>query len=461
MRKTQSAQWAPEDEELRKGIDFINSQAPEGDALNEQTFWILSSIREQSGTPIEGWPESKVRGMAQNKSRGLAGAQPLSHYPLHTYSMKDFMSTVLLPLIYPLLVVHGIIMVGWPGVGKTPALICMILAIGRYHIRKLGLNAQPSWRRSKALDNFRHRIPQLYEGVFLDDPSREKIDLADLKSYLTAEEDQTCSGRYNDIKLVRGQVRAYAGNHLKAEDEPEPDTRKSITPEEMLKLLRHTFVGEKDADVMAVLKRAIVFVYGKHALYLRLPTEASDGMIHRIVGDDVHLDVLASRFFGDYKIGSIKKGDDFDEAVQREQEMIQKSFGRMEEMGQKRYVEHCNETLKQHLQPPAPVPAVRWLPSSPSTPEEDAVADTLPFSVQLASRDAPRKRLTNASKFVYPTPERRLRRKQSDASQNLYRSNTVASSADRVEGPALATSPGDEMDVQEDADEEAARALHN
>ena len=92
-------------------------------------------------------------------------------------------------------------------------------------------------------------------------------------------------------------------------------------------------MGEKDADVMAVLKRAIVFVYGKHALYLRLPTEASDRMIHRIVEDDVHLDVLAShdkRFFGDYKIGSIKKGDDFDEAVQREQEMIQKSFGRME-----------------------------------------------------------------------------------------------------------------------------------
>ena len=219
-------------------------------------------------------------------------------------------------------------------------------------------------------------------------------------------------------------MRAYAGNHLKAEDEPEPDTRKSITPEEMLKLLRHTFVSEKDADVMAVLKRAIVFVYGKRALYLRLPTEASDGMIHRVVEDDVHLDVLASHdkhFFGDYKIGSIKKGDDFDEAVQREQEMIQKSFGRMEEMGQKQYVEHCNETLKQHLQPPAPVPAVRWLPSSASTPEEDAVADTVPFSVQLASRDAPRKRLTNASKFVYPTPERRLRRKQSDASHNLYR----------------------------------------
>ena len=149
----------------------------------------------------------------------------------------------------------------------------MMLAIGRYHIRNLDLKVQPSWRRSKALDNFRRRIPQVYEGVFLDDPSREKIDLADLKSYLTAEEDQTCSGRCNDIKLVRGQVRAYASNHLRAEDEPEPDNRRFITPEKMLKLLQHTFARERDADVMAVLKRAIVFVFGKHALYLRLPTK--------------------------------------------------------------------------------------------------------------------------------------------------------------------------------------------
>ena len=306
------------------------------------------------------------------------------------------MSGVLLPLLYPLFVVHGIIMVGWPGVGKTPALICMILAIGRYHICNLGLKVQPSWRRSKALDNFRYRIPQVYEGVFLDDSSREKIDLADLKSYLTAEEDQTCSGRYNDIKLVRGQVRAYAGNHVRAEDEPEPDNRRFITPEDMLKLRQHTFAGERDADVMAVLKRAIVFVFGKHALYLRLPREeASDGVIHRIVEDDIHLDVLANHdkhLFSDFKMGSTGKGEDFDVAVQREQEMVQKAFLSMEDMGQKRYVEYCNEKLKHHLQSPEPAPVVRWLPDPPSTPEDTAApSDTLPFSVKLASRDASEK----------------------------------------------------------------------
>ena len=203
LRKAQSSQWAPEDEELRQGIDFINSQAPEGDALNEQTFWILTNIRDGSNTPIAGWPEAKVRDMCRNKSRGMAGARPNYDYPfpLHTYSMKSFMSDFLLPLQYPLLVLHGVMMIGWPGVGKTPALIVMMLAIGRFHISQLGLHEKPSWRRAKSLDNFRHRVPQIHDGVFLDDPSREKIDMADLMFFMTAEEDQTCSGRYNDVNL--------------------------------------------------------------------------------------------------------------------------------------------------------------------------------------------------------------------------------------------------------------------
>ena len=144
----------------------------------------------------------------------------------------------------------------------------MILATGRYHLGKLGLDQKPSWRRSESLDNFRRRVPQVYEVVFLDDPSRDKLDMSDLKSYMTAEEDQTCSGRYNDGKLVCGQVRAYAGKNLSDDDEPSPDGRTTISPDEFLQLLRHSFPGEKAADVMAVLKRSIVFILGKHAPYL-------------------------------------------------------------------------------------------------------------------------------------------------------------------------------------------------
>ena len=38
VRRSQTAQLAPEDDDLRRGIDYINDYAPEGDARNEQTF---------------------------------------------------------------------------------------------------------------------------------------------------------------------------------------------------------------------------------------------------------------------------------------------------------------------------------------------------------------------------------------------------------------------------------------
>ena len=416
----------------------------------------------------------------------MAGAQPNYHYPLHTYSLKGFLSEFLFPLLYPLLVLHGVMMTGWPGMGKTPALIVMMLAIARHHINKLGLEEKPSWRRAKSLDNFRHRVPQVHDGVFLDDPSRDRLDMADLKSFMTGEEDQTCSGR--GVKLSRGQVHAYAGNHLTFEDEPESDDRTTITSEEILKMLGKTFPGEKEADVMAVLKRSIVFVFGKNALYLRLPSQHSDGTVHRIVAEDVHLDVLAPHdkyLLSEYKTGNIKiKGSDFEDSIAREQNMIHNSFMNMSEMGPKEYIEHCAKEVQQRIRPtPTPARRVRHLPSSPSSPEAGAIPPTVPFSVQLATPDQP----LNSSVFRYPSPTRRTRGKtmpppRSDTQADSALETSTASEASPSGLPAVAPSSlpedcvlhdnkdasenamdasGDEMDVAEDfqEDEEAARHL--
>jgi len=44
--------WSPANSELEEGIYHINAHAPECDALNEQTFWILVNIKPDSGSPI-------------------------------------------------------------------------------------------------------------------------------------------------------------------------------------------------------------------------------------------------------------------------------------------------------------------------------------------------------------------------------------------------------------------------
>ena len=134
--------------------------------------------------------------MAQNKSKGMGGAQLETEFPLHTYSLKPFLAQHLMPIVYLLFMNYAFMFLGWPGVGKTPGIIIMMLAMGRYHAARLELTTPPGWRRAKSLDNFRHRVCNIHEGVILDDPSREKIDLADLKPFVTTEEHQTCHGRH-------------------------------------------------------------------------------------------------------------------------------------------------------------------------------------------------------------------------------------------------------------------------
>lgn len=201
-------------------------------------------------------------------------------FPLHTYSLKPALANELMPLLYPLFMNFAFMFLGWPDVGKMPGIIIMsMLAMGRYHASRLNLPTPPGWRRAKSLDNFRHRVGNIHEGVFLDHPSREKIDLADLKSFVTTEESQMCHGRYNDVKLAKNCCREYAANDIQGEDGPKDDTRTCITMEEFLTLLRRTFPGDRPADIFAVLKRTVVFVFGKYALYLRLRSEQDDAPI--------------------------------------------------------------------------------------------------------------------------------------------------------------------------------------
>ena len=158
--------WAPDDDELLKGVGYINRKAPDQDDENQQYVWILTQIRPDSGSPIAGWPKSEVRLMAQNKSRAAGGATSARFFLSTTMSLKPVMHTLLLPLLFPLLISYGVITVGWPGVGKTPFLIVLSLALGGYHIKKNGQPCLcPGWRRAKAIDNFRHKCGQSHEGL--------------------------------------------------------------------------------------------------------------------------------------------------------------------------------------------------------------------------------------------------------------------------------------------------------
>ena len=81
--------WYVDKEALRAGVAWINKECPVCDADNAQYLWVLENISDDSGTPIAGWPESKVLKMAQNITKSQTGAVPNKGFPLQTYSMKD------------------------------------------------------------------------------------------------------------------------------------------------------------------------------------------------------------------------------------------------------------------------------------------------------------------------------------------------------------------------------------
>ncbi|CAK9010960.1 unnamed protein product [Durusdinium trenchii] len=153
-----------------------------------------------------------------------------------------------------------------------------------------------------AADGHGQYIGHVYEGMFLDDPNRERISMADLKSFFTVEEEQTTSGRYNDSKLPRNCMR-----------------------EEFLKLTRRIFAGDRLADVLACLKRAVVIVLGQHAMYLRLPSQDSRATVHRIKVDDLHKDLLSEKdkpLYSKYKLGIMEHGPEWQDETAREVRMI-------------------------------------------------------------------------------------------------------------------------------------------
>ena len=291
--------------------------------------------------------------MAQNKSKAHGGATPQYDFPLHTYSLKPVMREVVMPILYPLLMSYGVIMLGWGGVGKTPLFIIMSMAMGRYHVRRLELDSPAGWRRAKSMDNFRHRAGKIQEGIFLDDPNRDTLHIEDLKSLMTVEEESTCEARYNDVKLAANSTRGCASNDLNAEDEPPADDRSVITSDEFFKLVSKFFCGERPASVLAVLKRSITMIFGQHGFYLRLPSKDRDAVVHRLTDFDVHLDVLSEdhkTFYGAFKSGDrSQKPPDFEADVEREQNMILAGVAKFASRGADAYIKKSNGELSAHF----------------------------------------------------------------------------------------------------------------
>ena len=313
--------WSPSTDELKRGIAFINEFAPLANSKNEQFLWVLLNIRDTE-SPICGWPQHVVNRACQNRASGNCQADPEYFFPLLLQDLNRAFQEDILPLVLPLMPSYGLMILGRPGVGKTPASIIMAMAIARHMVAKRDMQSSiPGWRRSKQIDGFRERPGEVHIPVILDDPNLAGINLEDLKSFLDVGENCLVDARYRAAKFVRNQVRVVLNNEWDEEKEPQDAVGAILPWGRFLDMFAAACNHAKLPHIMAILKRSIVIIAGKRAVYLRLPSEHESQVIHRFDSYGVQEDWLKDdnkKYYGNYKDGAPVKYQDYDQKVEEE-----------------------------------------------------------------------------------------------------------------------------------------------
>ena len=155
-------------------------------------------------------------------------------------------------------------------------------------------------------------------------------------------------------------MKAYASNDT-GEDPEKNQGIRPLSTESFMKLVHPLFGDAHIKDKLAVLKRSTVLVFTGSALYLRFPSENPDFVIHRIVQNNLHKDLLEEEckpVYNMYKSGVLVYAPEYQAQVNKEQEMIKASVETMSSFSSRGdHVSHCNTGLVSTYTAP---PGISW-----------------------------------------------------------------------------------------------------
>ena len=327
--------WDPSPEELRAGIEHINNHAPLANAKNEQFLWSLLNIRDKD-CPICGWPLHIVGKACGNRATGNSQSEPEYFFPLLLRDLNSEFQRTVVPMILPTLLSFGLIILGKPGIGKTPAaIIIMVMAVARYLIQTRNMDGYfPGWRRSKQIDGFRERPGEIHIPVILGDPLLPSINVEDIKSFLDVGENGLVDALYRAAKFVRNQCRVLLNNEWSPEEEPEYVGLPMITWKQFLAMFQPALNDSPMPHIKATLKRASVIIAGNNAIYVRLASEHQSQKIHCINNSGITEDWLQPTnkpHYDHYKKGQHTKYQDFDRYVEEETDFVSELLASPEE----------------------------------------------------------------------------------------------------------------------------------
>jgi len=269
-------------EQIDKGIDFILAEAPRTNADLKQTRWLMHQLADPD-SPIYSWSKGDVKEcMSQIKDSSVTATKQ-TYLPICWMDLSPWFSAILLPLL-PTLKRKSIIFLGQPGIGKSPAMQVLLMALSRYWICELGVvdhDAVPCFKTAEDLDFYRNDPGVVWCGCALDDGDSSAQLVRVLKSFLdVALREAITRERWGAAKFARNQPRMICDNKWDPEEEPKMIVNgerkpltvgyKGTTHKEFLKMIRPA-MPEKccDSDIEAVCKRANIILNTDHYIYVR------------------------------------------------------------------------------------------------------------------------------------------------------------------------------------------------
>ncbi|CAK0814663.1 unnamed protein product [Prorocentrum cordatum] len=285
--------WDPTPEEIRDGFAYIREHYHEiaGSSAIEAQEWVLLQTKVRSSA-CYGWPTSQVEKALVNMDKAFASADVDTFFPLTSHDLHPVIQDMLLPLIYAFAPLSGAMVLGAPGVGKTPLCQIAAMAWGRYVTRSKGIDRKPGYRRGKQMDVFRDKATPVYEGILLDDPSLDRIDVEDLKAFGTIHTAGHSDARCTFPKWAKGQFHALLSNSWTEDAEPPPSAGFFVDPQLFMKMLEKPFGYLSQSHRLALTKRYVLIVVGRHGLYVRAPSSDDAAQIFKFTQGDVASDFL-------------------------------------------------------------------------------------------------------------------------------------------------------------------------
>ena len=200
--------------------------------------------------------------------------------------MKDVLSETVLEKIAPKLREVGLLLVGWPGIGKTQFAKMLAMLFGDYWLDEKNIEGKRAcWRRGKKIERFKQIRQEIHEVLLLDDPALAFIHFEDIKAYGELAEIGSGDSRYTDAKWCLNALRIILTNEFEVDEEPNVD--EAVTRHHFFKMMRSTFGCLPEAHRLAIYKRFVTLIGGRNGLYLRMCSEDPNEPIIRYTDGNI------------------------------------------------------------------------------------------------------------------------------------------------------------------------------